>query len=97
MQENKVKIIFLPNPFNDSNAEVMYATYVPDKTVAQYVARFTMGYELTEFEASCNGNSVPQDMSTTVPFPRSVIVLSPHVGKGGGGKNILRTIATLLS
>jgi predicted phage tail protein len=90
-----ITLTILRNPFNLSDREIKKITYIPGKTIREYVQPIMMGIDLEEMVFSRNG-AIEENgkIASIIVEGEDNIVICPLVGKGGG-KNILRTIASI--
>lgn len=73
---SKITLVILKNPFNHEGREIRNITFVPGKTIAQYVQPYTMG--LDDFIYSAQGVKVEGEY---VPEPGDYLAVCPVVGK----------------
>ncbi|GMB00241.1 host specificity factor TipJ family phage tail protein [Pelosinus sp. IPA-1] len=90
-----ITLTILRNPFNISDREIKKLAYIPEKTVSEYIQPVMMGIDLEEMVVSHNGAIVDKEQLNSLTVENGdYIAACPVVGKGGG-KNILRMIATV--
>ncbi|GMB00244.1 host specificity factor TipJ family phage tail protein [Pelosinus sp. IPA-1] len=90
-----ITLTILKNPFNISDREIKKIAYAPRKTISEYIQPVMMGIKVEEMVVSRNGAIVGNELLSSLPIESGdYIAVCPVVGKGGG-KNILRMIATV--
>lgn len=90
-----ITLTILRNPFNLSDREIKKIAYIPGKTIGEYIRPIMMGIDLDEMVLSRNGTIEEKGkIASILVESEDNLVICPLVGKGGG-KNILRTIASI--
>jgi len=96
IDKNKIQLIEVKNPFEPYARRFDTLDYVPGKSIADLFPSMVMRHD---FVFSVNGKIVEEaDKALTYPQAGDTVVMCPVVsggGDSGGGKGILRIVATI--
>lgn len=89
LEQDKIKIIRINNPFDLDNSDVIEATYKEISSVIDYLPESD-----TKTIVSLNGKVLTdEECKSLIPSRNDCIVVKPVVAGGGGGSNILGILA----